>query len=518
MSNKVLIIGLDGATWDVLNPLLEAGKMPNLAELVAGGVSGILESVIPPATAPAWSTFHTGVYPDKHGVYDFVRLDRSSLRPILVNSKTLRVPTIWDIVGAAGKHIASIGLPLTYPPKPLNGILISGPLTPSLDVEFTYPPALKDELLKAVGDYRFVAPTRIFFDHGLPVFLKELIQTEKKRLEAAEHVLRNYEWDVAMVQIQSIDNLQHALWPLLDPSSSEYSRDKWEEVAEFYQVVDTAIGHLRKLAGPAVELILLSDHGFGPERVKVSLNKWFIQQGWLTVRGDSVAKVHLLDFAERLDVFNLRHRLLSRRTRTNLATRLQRTAFDYQSSKVVMHGAVIYILAEGQEYLEIQDRVVKELYGIRDPESGQRVVKHVYTLDEFFRGSTTDYVPDLLIEPSDGYGFSGSVLGNPTELFDRKSYGKNIVGNHRPEGVYIFHGGFAEKFRSEQRLHIVDIPAIILELLGIGRPGYFDSRFVHSVRSQREEYKRAYRDADADVFSEEEQEQIEDRLRQLGYL
>ena len=122
MKNKVVIIGLDGATWDVLTPLMARGEMPTLRRLAEEGASGTLKSTTPPMTPTACVTLYTGVNPGKHGIIGFENLPKDG-QTELVNSTSWRYKTIWQILSENGRRSILVGLPLTYPPQEINGIV-----------------------------------------------------------------------------------------------------------------------------------------------------------------------------------------------------------------------------------------------------------------------------------------------------------------------------------------------------------------------------------------------------------
>ena len=153
VARRVLIIGLDGATFDVLGPMIERGRMPNLAAIIREGASGVLNSTQPPITPAAWTTFMTGKGPGRHGIVDFERYDVRTNRLTFNSTMEIREKTFWDILSEKGFRVGSINLPMTYPPKRVNGFMISGFDAPSMEAEFTYPRDLKDEILRRFPDY-----------------------------------------------------------------------------------------------------------------------------------------------------------------------------------------------------------------------------------------------------------------------------------------------------------------------------------------------------------------------------
>jgi len=537
--NKVLIIGLDGGTWRVLNLLMGEGQMPNLANLVEEGTSGILNSTLPPLTPPAWASFQTGVHPAKHGIYDFTQYRPGSYKPDFVSSASLGEKTIWNILSEAGRRVILVGVPLTYPPGRVNGIVISGLLTPSLRSNFTYPPEFKIELLNTIREYRFITSQDTFFRKGLNAFLLDLVYTERKRVEAAEYILKSKQWDVGMIQFQSIDNLQHALWPLLAPDSKDYSPEKWQRVCSFFRFIDEGIGKLLSLVGENTNIIIISDHGFGPLTKVVYLNRWLESKGLLKVKSSVKTKFILqaANLLKRVDFLKLRRVFLDYAKRESLLSLVtQGIAIDWLQTKCYMlsgsQAGNIYINLKGREpqgivtsetYEEVKEELKVHLESFRDPDTGQPVLKKVYYREDISSEEGPELTPDLLVEPRAGYMFTRG-LGS-SSIFETPQFGRDEVGCHRKEGIYVLSGPDFKALGKGPDADIVDIPATILALMGVELPDYFDgkpmefalNRGIIQVRSQSGERTKLEK-REEEVYSEEDKQAIEKRLMELGYL
>jgi predicted AlkP superfamily phosphohydrolase/phosphomutase len=208
---KVMVISLDGVTWDVLGPWAEQGLLPNIARLFTSGVSGKLRSTIPPVTAPAWASFQTGKNPGKHGLAHFTRYQKGTYETPIVDASSIKPRTIWQMLSERGKRVGIINVPLTYPPVQVNGFMISGMLTPEV-VKGFYPPRLHAELISQIGDYQIFTPVRTVDYLGVRGFVRNLAYLAQKRAEAALYMLSKEDWDFFMVHFQATDILQHALW------------------------------------------------------------------------------------------------------------------------------------------------------------------------------------------------------------------------------------------------------------------------------------------------------------------
>ena len=263
MSEKIIVIGLDGATFDVIIPMIQRGKLPNIAEVMKDGTSGELISTIPSDTPPAWSSFMTGKYPDKHGVFYFNHHSPNPLelkfRP--VNSTSIKTDTLWDNLSRNSKRMILINVPLTYPTPKINGIVISGLMTPPNRDDYIYPPEMRDEINKIAGGYR-LDPNPLENPATLGItpeqWISELFDIEEKRGKVAKYLLNNASWDFFMVVFSLTDRISHRCWEQYNCMDKSI-----DPVSKAYKTVDRLIGELLSGVDKKTSLIILSDHGFG---------------------------------------------------------------------------------------------------------------------------------------------------------------------------------------------------------------------------------------------------------------
>ena len=163
MARNVLVIGLDGADWSLLNPLMEDGAMPTLKAFVESGVSATLESIRPTNSMSAWTSLMTGTNPGKHGIYDFVRKTEQPFKTTVTNSSVIGFPTTWETLTAAGRSSCVIDMPPLHPPFEINGAMIGGMgAVTSFDGSYSWPPELASEIEAAVGESpRFSPPAQL---------------------------------------------------------------------------------------------------------------------------------------------------------------------------------------------------------------------------------------------------------------------------------------------------------------------------------------------------------------------
>ena len=282
MTDRVLIVGLDGATWTVLEPYLAAGVLPNIARLREAGVWGELRSTIPPLSAPAWATFMTGKDPSRHGVFHF----RQHGSEGIVDGRNIDSATIWDTLSHQGRRSIVVNMPMTYPPRPLSGVMVTGLLTPPDAATFTYPPELSAELTDYQIDLdRFIDRKPFAAEEGGKreveadaVLMAEFHAMEERRGRAALELIQTEPWDVFAVVFTATDRMGHYLWQYHLDQQLPGDGESWalhQAVVDFYKMVDASIGELVAAAGEDTMVVLASDHGMGPSYTKMAhWNDW----------------------------------------------------------------------------------------------------------------------------------------------------------------------------------------------------------------------------------------------------
>src|SRR5437764_1790762 len=215
---RTVVFGADGLTFRVLSPLMERGDLPNFQRLRQEGCETVLESKYPPVTPPAWTSLSTGLKPAGHGVYDFWLYDEqqgpSGTRKARVQTRRQGGKAIWNILSEYGKQVLVINVPMTYPPEAVNGVMISGYMTPSSDTDFTYPTAFKEELFRAVPDYEIDLDFRQIWGKpkALDLLIDATLRMTERRIDLTMHLLKEKPWDFCYVVFVGPDRLQHSLW------------------------------------------------------------------------------------------------------------------------------------------------------------------------------------------------------------------------------------------------------------------------------------------------------------------
>lgn len=538
---SILIIGVDGGTWTILKPAMEHGYMPFLKSMVDKGASGILESTIPAITPAAWGTFQTGMNPGENGVHDFFQWDKRQKKTSIVNSENLR-ETIWEIASRTGKRVGVINVPMTYPPKPVNGYVIGGLLTPSLESEFTYPAGLKNELLSAVPDYSILnlGKTDKSRPHkDIAAFVEQMASELDNRANAAEFVINKGPLDILMVHFQAPDAVQHHLWGYIAEGHRLYDAKVRRRVFEsFYSRLDHQMQRVSELFWKSVErpgtTFIVSDHGFQASDTAVNLGVWLKRQGYLQANPRKwnmrlfLAKAFRRSGLKRLLARFLPDRIMSMTDESQF--RRNTGPYCWEQSRAYATGGnsegFIYLLEEDQGRRTVTERgLISDLGTLKD-HSGNPIVSHVYRKQEIFHGSRMDIMPDLVVVPAEGYSFYGTHQ-KTSRLLRKTGKSKGIpIGKHDKDGIFVACGNDVVR-KEGLRASIADIAPTVLCMMSLPVRADCDGHILTEVfsgglsvnhRSEGSYLPEQTSRQRPRTYDSKEQQHIEDRLRGLGYL
>ena len=547
-ASKVLVIGLDGGTFDILRPLAEEGRLPTLARLMREGVCGELTSTIPPITAAAWTSFATGKNPGKHGLVDFVYFPNYGYSVSVASSKNRRAKAIWNILGEEGRKVGVVSVPMTYPPEPVNGFMVTGMMTPPSSKNFAYPPELMGELTREVGEYVIHAGEGVL-PSDLERYLDKMRADIAIRVKCTLYLLRKYDPDFFMFVFGALDPLQHQFFNYIDvPSQPSDGNEMRERILSVYEEVDARIAEILEMADEDTTLIFMSDHGFGPLEGFLHLNNWFLDKGYLTLKHDIRSRVKYLLFRAGFTpeaAHNLARRLrldLRRRVNRGRAYRKLQRIFlsfediDWEATKAYALGHIgqIYInlrgrqpqgvVEPGAEYEELREKIGSELLDLVSPVTGERAIERVYKREEIYRGENLEQAPDLLLIPK---GFSHVAFGE-SEFGSNRLFGPTLghTGHHRLNGILIMQGPEMRSGQTIEGANIVDLAPTILYAMGYPIPRDMDGRVLTEAfhpqfleaqpisygeaASAEEEQEKAYSEAD--------ETEVRERLKGLGYI
>jgi predicted AlkP superfamily phosphohydrolase/phosphomutase len=550
---KVLVIGLDGVTFDLLGPWIEAGELPNLQRLMVEGAWGKLRTTLPPISSSSWSSFLTGVNPGKHGLVDFVYPGADSYKVTMVNATSRRTRALWNWLNDAGYKVGLLGIPTTYPPEPLDGFMVSGFLSPGPDSEWAYPAELKQELLAELGEFQLAPNERYRSTRWLDRFLDDLTASVENRTQAALHLMHNKPWDLFAVVYWDTDMVQHETWRLLDPTHPRHDPDEAsacrEQILDFHRKVDADVGRLLAEIDSDTFVVVMSDHGFGPVHSFFLTNNWLASQGLLRFKQSpwtaskrllfrlGFTPLRMFRIAQALGLGKLRRKVRFQQ-KAGLVNRLflsfddvdwsQTRAFSIGSfGQVYINVAGVRpegIVQPGQEYEELKEEIAREALALRDPRTGESLVERVYRREEVYSGPYVARTPDLIVQPR-GWEYMA---------FGHADFGSNklvepiigLSGHHRLDGVVILAGAGIKPGTSLEDARILDLTPTILHAMGVAVPHDLDGRVLSEafeasspaarpvVYSQANVYKDG---ASGPDLSDAEMEEVQEKLRGWGY-
>ncbi len=535
LARRVLIIGLDGATFDVLTPLVEAGRMPHLKHLIDTGVSGILDSTKPPITPAAWTTFMTGKGPGRHGIVDFEKYDIATNRLTFNSTFEIREKTVWDILSEKKFRVGSISLPMTYPPKRVNGFVISGFETPSTDSDFTYPRDLKQEILRRWPDYSYRTDWQRDAFRRDSVFDRNMRYIERsfeQGCDLTEYCGERYGWDVLMVLFKLVDNLQHKAWRYLDPSTRGSDPGRTERCIRCFESLDRALKRLSDYAARHdATTIIMSDHGHGSLEGKAQPNLLLKNWGYLGLRSG-------LARAQTRGAYLWRRLSGKKNGRFTDGGIDRELAVDWSRTQAcVMHAGIygfLYLNLRGRQpngivpperYESLRDEIRERLLAekVRD-RTGREIpiFPEVHKTEELYNCRREDqpWLPDLLLVPQPGFAVVRKIRGwQPV----RWCSSDRMEGTHRVEGILCVNGPHVLRGKTI-RANIADITPTILASLGLRVPIDMEGKILTELFDtppsiEFEPPQAADRsDLGKEVYTEEDKEVLTRRLSDLGYL
>ncbi len=542
---RVIVIGLDGGTWDLLQPMMTQGWMPHLARLVREGVSGPLRSTLPPLTAPAWSSFMTGLNPGRHGVFAFQRALNRSLERTFVNAAAIRAPLLWEHLSQAGVGVGVLNVPITYPVRPVQGWLVSGMMTPSEESDFTWPNELADELrarhytidlriLKRERDYR--APEQRL------ALVDDLRRVLLERQAALEEVLLPRGADFLMVVHETPDRMQHYTWRYLEESlglNDQHAASPTvvhDAVAATYRAIDDCIGRtLARAAGEGTHLFFVSDHGFGPRHTRVHIDQWLANQGLLRYASGKADVRRLLKPYMRALKRLIPRQMLLRGRQAFAVNRIIDWANTQAYSGVASEYAIYINLADrepygvvpaGEAYVALRQQIKAQLMQLTDPRRGQRVVTAVYLREEIYQGPFVEQAPDIVYELAPGYEPTSEV--SPGRLFSDVS--DEGEGMHQPDGIFLAWGPTIQSGQLPAAASLPDLVPTLLYALDLAVPAGFDGRVLSEIFTPAHLAAHPPRAADNDAslqltvpaeapaLTAADEASLHERLTALGYL
>lgn len=493
---RAIIFGVDGLTFRILHPLIERGDLPNFRKLRQEGCEAVLESKYPPLTPAAWTSLSTGMKPARHGVYDFWEYESGEEKR---TSHKARVVTrrrgekaIWNILSEYGKQVLVINVPVTYPPEAVNGIMVSGYLTPSTDIDFTYPTSFREELYRVVPGYELDLENQVY-EHmkvsgKVAPLVDATLRMTERRIKLIMHMLNEKPWDFCYLAFIGADRLQHPIWEQISSLDTK--------ATEYFSLLDHALGLILEKLGPDDSLFVVSDHGFQGHSSYFDINEYLYSRGLLSMGASFEAQRRRASHASTINY------VVTRMGMRSVARKVKRTLKNAGVWKESGHDIGQPLLTDidwdhtlayvpsfsGFQggYADIflgtdlnDERIVdlcEDLKHQTDPKNGKPLIDAIYTTEVFGTGPYAPPEPHLLLLPNDGITFRVE-LGNG-RLWD--NLGKTF-GSHQKDGVLYAYGSKFKRDFEAPNAEIYDLVPTVLRSMGLPLPYTFDGRVLDEL-------------------------------------
>ncbi len=499
--HRVLAIGWDGADFRYIDPLLDAGKLPNLEALIQRGVSGRLESTIIPISSAAWTSCITGRSPAETGIFSFFKTVPGTYDIELINSLDRRAVPLWRILNHHDKETIIFGMPVTYPVEPVKGIMVAGMLAPE-KADFAWPPGLAGALRSTgfIPDLGVWREVRIL---NKPILYNQL---EIKRYVLSA-LLSGNEWDAAFVVFKSLDVLKHR-------GTEEEVRDRVEEL---YIYLDKVLGNLVGLAGENTDVLLLSDHGFTTYRTALNVNGWLVEKGFASLnetkkednldRNRPIAETRVSSHSFEMSLLNV--------ARSSAITGPAEGNFG--SIQVNLSGREPQGNISAEQQSDLVDEILDSLRAAINPVHGGPLVRRAFRTSSLYQGPYSDLLPDILFEVDE------RIMVQPFTRIPSTEPLAAPFSDHVLEGIFIAAGPSFPAREERGEASIMDIAPTVLHLLDLPVHNEMDGevleRFLNGGRSVRYEDEPAglTDGIDGDSFTDEERKELETRLKSMSY-
>jgi predicted AlkP superfamily phosphohydrolase/phosphomutase len=460
-----MVIGLDCAEPSLVD--LWRNELPTLDGLMERGAYGRLTSVIPPITVPAWSCMMASRTPGDLGVYGFRnRADHTYTGAFIADSTAIKAPRLWDIVGRAGGSSIVLGVPGTYPPRPLRGAMVSCFLTPSVESQYTFPPGLRDEVQATVGEYLFDCTN--FRTDEKDDLLQQVYKMTDRRFALADHLLETRPWQLFAMVEMGHDRMHHGFWKYMDARHRKHEPDNAYEdaIRDYYRYVDGLIARLLDHADDETTVLVVSDHGAKRLDGGIRINEWLRREGLLATLAEPDG-VH----------------------------KLAEVGVDW--SKTVAWGdggyyARIFLNVEGREpegtvaladYDSVRDDLIAKLEALPD-DRGEPMRTRVYRPEELY-DEVNGVAPDLIAIFGDLLWRSVGTIGGDEGVYTLENDTGPDDANHAQDGLFIA-AGAGVRACGRADLHLLDVAPTVLDLLGLEIPETMRGESALPMLSRRE--------------------------------
>ena len=447
---KVFVLGLDSIPPELLfDKWLDL--LPNIKRLVSNSIYGAMKSTIPAITCPAWVSMMTSANPGRLGLYGFRNRSGYDYEGLsFANSSTIRQDTVWDILSKIGKKVVVIGVPMTYPPKPVNGCMVTCFMTPDTKCDYTYPHELKTEVESVSNGY--ILDVEEFRSDNKEPILKTIYDMTEKRFRLARHFIHSKDWDFFMVVEMGPDRIHHAFWKYFDQGHPKHipGSQYQNAILNYYKYLDEEIGDTLKLLSDDTLILVVSDHGAKKMIGGICINEWLIQNGYLK----------LVQYPSETTQFN-------------------KLIVDWENTMVWGEGGYygrIFMNVKGREpggviapqhYEHFRNELIRKLEDLRD-EHGRNINTKVFKPEDIYT-ECNGIPPDLIVYYGDLFWRSIGSVGNRTIWASENDTGPDDA-NHSQYGIFIMRNGKSQYGVRREGVTLYDIAPTILNYMGVKVP------------------------------------------------
>lgn len=448
-NRKVLVIGLDCATPQLFFDRWR-DDLPHFKTILEQSVYGELESTIPPITVPAWTSMMSSKSPGVLGFYGFRnRKNYSYDEMYFATSQAVKDDRVWDILSRAGKKCVLVGVPQTYPPKPLNGYMISGFLAPDTDSQYTYPPELKREIEDAVGE--FILDVKKFRTEDKDYLIKQIYEMSENRFRVVNHLMENREWDFFMFVDMGLDRIHHGLWKYFDQEHKKFEPNSpyRDVLKEYYQYIDEKLGQLMAKVDQQTVIFIVSDHGAQRMDGGICINEWLMREGYLRLKSMPEEVTPLVN--ENIDW---------------PYTKAWGSGGYYGRLFLNVKGREPQGVIDPQDYEKVRDELIAKLEAIED-ENGVNINTRVFKPQSIYP-QVKNVAPDLIIYFGNlAWRSVGSVGFGDIRTFENDTGPDDA--NHSQHGIFVMKNSELPAGKVSN-LHLMDLAPTILRLFDLPIP------------------------------------------------
>lgn len=502
---NILIISLAEATLDLILPWVEAGYLPTFQRLMEEGVYGRLQSRVPFLTPQMWGTIYTGTTAGQHGAFDFWQRDGKG-KFHEVNGSDLKQKPIWDMLTEGGLSSGVINMPFTYPPRAINGYMISGEDAPGAHRSIASPPELYDEVTDKFGRYRL----KDIFPGGRDKSDYLTLPEEDicKQTDVLEYLIKQHPTDLFFAFYSATAICQHYFWS--DMASQDKDNPYQSVIEKAYRTLDASIDRLIQAAGPDTQVYVISECGAGPILSGININAWLAQEGFLVYRSKGAAgkekKMRTLVAAMRKwvqgtlqkrlppSMYYLVNKYLGS-TKAFLQSYVVNSGIDWKRTRVFSRGKEgnIFISLKGRdphgivhqhEYDNLCKAITDKLYALVDPATGKSVVEKVYRADELYQGPMQGIAPDITVVWRGGLYFPHEGKSEDTSVFVtrwREYMNWPTSGGHRLDGILFASGPGIRKGQRIDGASILDLLPTWLHTCNQPAPAHLNGRVIKEM-------------------------------------